>query len=83
MTQFSFGITRYVRLAIYPPVCIQCVYVHPSVSQDSLTHTVWLKNNTAVAKELTIGGNLSKTKLANLLVADAQNAGCRAGRGND
>ena len=35
-TKFAYGITKYVKLAIFPAVFIQDVFVKPSVSKDSL-----------------------------------------------
>jgi hypothetical protein len=57
-SRFSFGITRYVRLAIYPKVRIRDVFVRPSVSKGTLTCEVWLRNDTAVPAKVTLGGQL-------------------------
>ena len=45
-SKFGFGITSFIRLAIYPQVRIRDIFVRPSVSRSSLSCDVWLRNDT-------------------------------------
>ena len=58
-SKFSFGIAKYVRLMIYPPVRIRDVFVRPSVSQASLAGDVWLENHTAEERSVKLRTRLS------------------------
>jgi len=58
-TKFAYGLTGYVRLALYPAVHIADVFVRPSVSGKSLAYDVWIANGTARQQEVTLTGKLS------------------------
>ncbi len=57
--KFGYGITRYVKLAVYPPVYVHDVFVRPSVSDESLSFDLWVHNHTATEKRLTLQSSLS------------------------
>jgi len=58
-TKFPYGLTGYVRLAIYPPVHISDVFVRPSVTGNSLAYDVWIANGSAQARTVTLTGSLA------------------------
>lgn len=58
-SKFSFGITRYVRLAVYPSVRICDVFVRPSVSKAELQCDVWLENHSDAERKVTLRGCLT------------------------
>jgi len=58
-SKFSFGIAKYVRLVVYPPVRIRDVFVRPSVSQASLACDVWLENHSADERPVKLRASLS------------------------
>lgn len=57
--KFGYGITRYVKLVVFPPVSIREVFVRPSVSMKSLSFDVWVGNHTSVEKSLVLEAGLS------------------------
>jgi hypothetical protein len=57
-TKFAYGITGYVRLAIYPPIHIVDAFVRPSVTRDQLEARVGVRNATAEDKTVTVRGSL-------------------------
>jgi len=58
-SKFSFGITKYIRLAVYPPVRIRDVFVRPSVSKASLACDVWLENHSAEERTVKLQSHLT------------------------
>ncbi len=58
-SKFSFGIAKYVRLMVYPPVRIQDLFVRPSVAQSSLACDVWLENHSAAEHTVKLQARLS------------------------
>lgn len=58
-SKFSFGITKYARLAIYPSARISDVFVKPSVSRDTLSAEVTVRNDSAEKATFTLTGALS------------------------
>jgi len=57
--KFGYGITRYVKLAVFPPISILDVFVRPSVSEKSLSFDVWVTNHTSVERSLAVEASLS------------------------
>lgn len=53
------GITKWVRLAVYPGLRISEVFVRPSVTRAGLGCTVRVRNHAAVPRTVTINGGLS------------------------
>ncbi len=58
-SKFGFGITKYVRLVVFPEVRISEVFVRPSVSKSSLTYDVWVYNHSASVKTVAVGAKLT------------------------
>lgn len=58
-TKFSYGITKYMRIVVYPQVYIKGVFVRPSVSSKSLKYDVWLDNHSEEDKTLVLEGKLT------------------------
>ena len=58
-SKFGFGITKYVRLVVFPELRISDVFVRPSVTKASLTYDVWVHNHSKAAKTVTIGAGLT------------------------
>ena len=58
-TKYAYGLTGYVRLAIYPPVYVADVFVRPSVAGKMLTYDVWVTNATKLPKTIVLKGALS------------------------
>ena len=58
-TKFAYGLTGYVRLALYPAVYLKEVFVRPSVSEKSLAYDVWIANGSATEREVVLKGGLS------------------------
>ena len=58
-SKFSFGIAKYIRLGLYPPVRIRDLFVQPSVSQASLTCDVLLENSSAEDRRVKLQTRLS------------------------
>jgi hypothetical protein len=58
-SKFGFGITKYVRLAVYPEVRISDVFVQPSVSKASLAYDVWVRNHSKAARTVRVGAGLT------------------------
>ena len=57
--KFGYGITRYVKLAVFGPLSIRDVFVRPSVAEESLSLDVWVHNHTPVRKSLVLESRLS------------------------
>ena len=55
----AYGITRYVKLAVYPQVYVKDVYIRPSVKADRLDIDIWVHNASAQSKTLTAGVSLA------------------------
>ena len=58
-TKFAYGLTGYVRLAIYPPVYISDVFAQPSVAGKMLTYDVWVTNASKTAKSVILKSSLT------------------------
>lgn len=58
-SRFGQGITKYVRLAVYPEVSITDAFVRTSVAGSSLTCEVRVRNHSSAEKTLTVSGKLS------------------------
>ena len=58
-SKFSFGIVKYIRLMVYPPVRIRDLFVQPSVSKASLVCEVWLENHSAVERSVKLRTRLT------------------------
>ena len=58
-TKFAYGLTGYVRLAIYPPVYVSDVFVQPSVADKLLTYDVWVTNTTKTSKTVILKSALA------------------------
>jgi hypothetical protein len=56
--RFAYGITKHVRLVIYPAVYIENLFVKPSVSRDSLTMVMSVRNSTAAEKSLVLSSRI-------------------------
>ncbi len=59
VTKFSYGITKYVRIAVYPQIYIQDVFVKPSASRKSLSVDVWVHNRSKEDKKLVLDSKLT------------------------
>lgn len=57
--RFAYGITKHVKLVVYPAVYIEDLFVKPSVSRDSLTVVVSVRNSTTAEKPLVLSGRFS------------------------
>ena len=57
--RFPYGITKHVKLVVYPAVYIEDLFVKPSVSRDSLTVVVSVCNSTTAEKSLVLSGRIS------------------------
>lgn len=53
------GITKWVRLAVYPELRISEVFVQPSVTRAELGCTVWVRNHADTPRTVTMGGTLA------------------------
>ena len=58
-TKYAYGLTGYVRLAIYPPLHVADVFVQPSVAGKVLKYDVWLANTTKMPKTIVLKGTLT------------------------
>ncbi|MEI8235224.1 MAG: sugar-binding domain-containing protein [Verrucomicrobiota bacterium] len=58
-TKYAYGLTGYVRLALYPSVHIRELFVRPSVSGKSLAYDVWVANASGTEREVILKGGLS------------------------
>ena len=58
-SKFAYGMTKYVKLAIFPQVYIKDVFVRPSVTNDNLQFDVWVYNAAPNEKALTLEANLT------------------------
>ena len=58
-SKFSFGIARYVRLAVYPSLRICDLFVRPSVSKAEWQCDVWLENHSDVDRTATLRSRLT------------------------
>ncbi len=58
-TKYAYGLTAYVRLAIYPAMHISDVFVRPSVTGKSLAYEVWIANGSGAVREVLLKGALS------------------------
>ena len=58
-TKFAYGITKHVRLAVYPAVAIRDVFVKPSVTRDALQVRLWVHNRSKQDRTLTVTGQLT------------------------
>ncbi len=59
ISKFSYGITKYARIAVYPQVYIQDIFVRSSVRDKSLTYDVWVDNHSKGAKTLVLDSKLT------------------------
>jgi hypothetical protein len=59
------GITRWIKLAIYPPVFIEQLFIKPSVKTDTLSFDVWIKNHTDSPQTIAVQAGLSPWKRQN------------------
>lgn len=57
-TNFPYGLTGYVRLAVYPAVYISDVFVRPSVTHKTLACDVWISNRSRKARKVTLSTRL-------------------------
>ncbi|MEI7899996.1 MAG: glycoside hydrolase family 2 TIM barrel-domain containing protein [bacterium] len=57
-TKYAYGLTGHVRLAIYPAVHISDIFVHPSVSNNTLEIQAWISNSTVLEKRVELAGKL-------------------------
>ena len=60
--KFSYGIIRHIKMNILPPVHVDGIFVKPSVSNDTLTVVVSIRNSLTVEKSLVLSGRLSPWK---------------------
>ena len=58
-SKVAYGIARSVVLAILPAVHVEEVFIRPSVAHRQLACEVWVRNETAEPKALTVGGLFS------------------------
>ena len=58
-SKFSFGIARYVQLAVYPEVRICDLFVRPSVAKSELECDVWLENHSEMDHTVTLRPRLT------------------------
>lgn len=58
-SKFSYGITKYVKIAVYPQVYIKDVFVRPSVVNNNFYFDVWVDNHSSGSRSITIQGNLT------------------------
>ena len=58
-SKFGYGITKYVKLAVYPQIYIKDIFVRPSVSDKTLTCDVWLHNHAKEDKTVTLSPDFS------------------------
>lgn len=57
--KFAYGITKYVKLTVYPPQYLKDIFVRPSVTNNNLYFDLWVENHAATSKSLTVQGNFS------------------------
>ena len=55
----SYGISRYIKLAVYPQVNIKDVFVTCSVKEDYFNADIWVHNASTQSATLTIDGSLA------------------------
>ena len=58
-SKFSYGITKYVRLALYPEVYVKEVFIQPSVTHDNLQFDVWVCNASPEEKTVSLQAGLA------------------------
>ncbi|MBL7110764.1 MAG: hypothetical protein ISS19_02340 [Bacteroidales bacterium] len=58
-SKFGYGITKYVRLRIYPEVYIKDIFVQPSVTGNNLKIDVWVHNHSSRDKDLMLVSELN------------------------
>jgi hypothetical protein len=58
-SKFGFGITKYVRIAVYPPVRMTDVFIRTSVARDEWKALVAIQNDSPVVQTLNLGANFS------------------------
>jgi hypothetical protein len=58
-TNFAYGLTGHVRLAVFPAVYIADVFVRPSVSQRTLAWDVWIANSTSELRSVVLQSALA------------------------
>ena len=56
---FAYGITRHIKLQLFPAVHVEEIFVKPSVCDDSLTAIVSIRNSTSSEKALILSGRLT------------------------
>lgn len=57
--KFAYGIIRHIKMKVLPPIHVDEVFVKPSVSNDTLTVVVSVRNSLASEKSLVLSGQLS------------------------
>ena len=57
-TKYAYGLTGYVRLALYPQVSISDTQVRPSVSRDALEVRTWICNSTGQEQRIVLAATL-------------------------
>jgi hypothetical protein len=58
-TKFGYGIVRSLELAVLPAVRVQEAFVRTSVSRQTLECDIWLRNDSAKPREVTLRGAFS------------------------
>lgn len=59
LTKFSYGIVRSVELVVLPSVHVEEMFIRPSVSKRNLSCEVWVRNDGAKPRGVTLGGTFS------------------------
>jgi len=57
--KFAYGIIRHIKMKVLPPLHIEEIFVKPSVSNDTLTVVVSVRNSLRAEKSLVLSGRLS------------------------
>jgi hypothetical protein len=57
--KFAYGIIRHIKMKVLPPIYVEEVFVKPSVSNDTLTVVVSIRNSLTVEKSLVLSVRFS------------------------
>ena len=57
--KFAYGIIRHIKIKVLPPIHVDEIFVKPSVSNDTLTVVVSVRNSLSAEKSLVLSGRFS------------------------
>ncbi len=58
-TKHGFGITKYIKIAVYPEIYIKERFVRPSVTNKTLSYDLWIYNHSNTGKTISLEGKLT------------------------